>query len=66
MAWVELGIGYLSGSLDDGWFKETWGHNGTTKTLTPVSASALKYDEKKCYDAEGNEKACTTLKVMGW
>jgi len=65
MTWFIYGRGYLSGSLDSGYFKETWG-TGETKSITPVSGSQLVRAEKKCYNKDGSEKTCMNTNVRGW
>jgi len=65
MTWELYGRGFLSGSLESGYFKETWG-TGETKSITPVSGSQLVRAEKKCYNVDGSEKTCSHLRVKGW
>ena len=63
--WIPWGMGYLSGSLDNGYYKETW-KTGETRTLTPVSGSTVINDQKKCFNKDGSETTCSTNFIHGW
>ncbi len=66
MTWVKYFNGYLSGSIESGYYKECWKNSEAAKSITPTSGSVLVFSEKKCYNKDGSEKTCSHLRVKGW
>ena len=57
--WIPMGTnGYLSGSIDDGWYKTTW-MTGETRTITPFLSGSVVLQQKRCFNKDGTEKVCS-------